>query len=76
MEYAELSRELEVYQAHRDQWVRSNAGKFVAIRDSEILDGFFSSYSEALKAAVNRFGVHRSFLVKQISSADPVYFVF
>jgi hypothetical protein len=70
-----FSEEIRVFQEHRDEWLRSNPGKFVAIQDSVVADGFFNTYSEALKAGLQRFGVSRNFLVKQVWTTEPVYFV-
>jgi hypothetical protein len=69
-----FSDELKVYQKHHDEWVRSNPGKFVVIQDS-MAEGFFDTYSEALKAGLQKFGAGRSFLVKQVWKTEPVYFV-
>jgi len=70
-----FSDELRVFQEHRDEWLRSNAGKFVVIQNSTVAEGFFETYSEALKAGLQRFGVDRGFLVKQVWKTEPVYFV-
>lgn len=67
-----FSQELKLFQEHRDEWLRSNAGKFVAIQDS-VVEGFFGTYDEALGAGLQRFGVRRSFLVKQVWKTEPVY---
>lgn len=70
-----FSEELKVFQAHREEWVRTNAGKFVAIQDSVVADGFFSTYAEAVKAGLGMFDIRRGFLVKQIWMTEPVYVV-
>jgi hypothetical protein len=70
-----FSEELRVFQEHRDEWLCSSVGKFVVIQDSVVAEGFFDTYSEALKAGLQKFGVNRSFLVKQVWTAEPVYFV-
>jgi len=75
MTASQFSIELEVFEKHRDEWLRSGAGKYVAIQDSVVADGFFETYAEALKAGIGRFGVSRGFLVKQIWKTEPVYFV-
>jgi len=67
-----FSKELEVFQKNRDEWLRSNTGKFVAIQDSTV-EGFFGTYAEALSAGLQKFGVSRSFLVKQVWKTEPVY---
>jgi hypothetical protein len=69
-----FSKELEVFQSHRREWLRSEAGRFVAIQDSTVV-GFFDTYGDALKAGLLRFGVNRNFLIKQVGENDPVYVV-
>ena len=70
-----FSTELGVFQRHREDWWRSNPGKFVAIQDQVVADGFFNTYPEAFKAGLQRFGVREGFLVKQVWITEPVYFV-
>jgi len=70
-----FSNELQVFQRNRDEWLRSSPGKFVVIQGSTVVEGFFDSYSEALKAGLQKFGVSHSFLVKQVWKTEPVYFV-
>jgi len=70
-----FSRELEVFEQHRSDWSHSHPGEFVAIQDNIIVEGFFDSYAEAFKAGLQKFGVSRSFLVKQVWVTEPVYFV-
>jgi hypothetical protein len=70
-----FSAELQVFQKHRDEWVHSNLGKFVAIQDTVIAEGFFGTYAEAFKAGLQKFGARRNFLVKQVWTTEPIYFV-
>jgi hypothetical protein len=70
-----FATELSVFEQHRQEWSRSNPGKFVAIQDDLIAEGFFGSYTEALRAGLQRFGVDRSFLIKQVWMTEPVYCV-
>jgi hypothetical protein len=70
-----LKRELEIFEHHRREWSRSHPGQFVAIQDDIILEGFFTTYAEALRAGLHKFGAARSFLVKQVWITEPVYFV-
>jgi len=69
-----LSAELQVFEQHRAEWSSEYPGKYVAIQDDAV-EGFFGTYAEALKAGLRRFGVRRSFLVKQVWMTEPVYFV-
>lgn len=66
--------ELEMFEQHRKEWSRSHPGKYVAIQ-GEAIEGFFGSYAEALRAGLQKFGVGRQFLVKQVWMTEPVYFV-
>ena len=70
-----FSTELKVFEAHRQEWSRSHLGTYVVIQDEIFLDKFFSTYAEAFKAGLQRFGVRREFLVKQVCVTEPVYLV-
>lgn len=70
-----LSAELEVFEQHREEWSRLHPGEYVVIQDDVIVDGFFHTFADAFKAGLERFGVRRSFLVKQIWITEPVYFI-
>ncbi len=70
-----FSAELRVFEEHRKEWSWSHPGEYVVIQDQVILGGFFSSYAEAFKAGLQRFGVGRGFLVKQVWVTEPVYLV-
>jgi hypothetical protein len=70
-----FSKEFMVFEKHRKDWSRSHPGEYVVIQDEVIVEGFFSTYAEALKAGLKRFGARRSFLVKQIWVTEPVYFI-
>jgi hypothetical protein len=70
-----FSRELTVYEQHREEWSRSQPGEYVVIQDDVIAEGFFKSYADAFKAGLLKFGARREFLVKQVWNTEPVYFV-
>jgi hypothetical protein len=69
----QFSAELKVFEQHRQEWSSSHPGDFVVILGDEIAEGFFSSYADALKAGLQRFGVQSGFLVKQVWVTEPVY---
>jgi len=71
----EFSAELRVFERNRQEWSRSHPGEFVAIKNEVVAEGFFSTYTEALKAGLKKFGVREAFLVKQVWTTEPVYFV-
>ena len=74
-EMASFSRELQIFERHRKEWSRSHPGEFVVIQDDVIVEEFFRSYGDALKAGIRKFGVRNPFLVKQVWVTEPVYFV-
>jgi len=71
---APFDQELKVFEQHRAEWSNSHAGEYVAIQD-ETIAGFFTSYADAFRAGLQRFGVRRGFLVKQVWITEPVYVV-
>lgn len=70
-----LETELKVFEEHREEWSRTNRGRFVVIQGERILDDFFDDYPDAFRAGLERFGVVKSFLIKQIWESEPIYFV-
>lgn len=72
---ASFALERKVFEQHREEWLRSNPGKFVAIQDEVVADGFFGTYAEAFRAGLRKFGVSRGFLIKQVRFTEQVYFV-
>ena len=70
-----FAKELTVFEAHRQEWSHSHPGAYVAIQDGIVVEGFFASYEDAFKAGLQKFGVRREFLVKQVWLTEPVYFV-
>lgn len=65
-----LSREAEVFAEHLEEWQRTHPGKFVFIKDSDVL-GFYPSLDQAFAAGTQRFGL-APFFVKQIVPRDVV----
>ena len=70
-----FSAELKVFEQNRRAWSQAHPGEYVAIQDDVIAEGFFDTYAEAFKAGLQKFGVRRGFLVKQVWTTEPVYFV-
>jgi len=71
----QFASEFEVFERHRGEWLRSHPGAYVVIQDDVIAEGFFGTYAEAFKAGLEKFGVRRGFLIKQIWMTEPVYMV-
>src|SRR5690348_3935303 len=69
----EWEREEAAYARERDRLVRDHLGKFVVIRQDEIL-GPFGTFGEATFSAYNRFG-DVPFVIKEIQPEQPPDFV-
>jgi len=67
-----LEKELAKYQAELPGWLPTHQGKFVLIH-GETVEGFFSSYEDAIQVGYDRFGLE-PFLVKQIEAAEKVHY--
>ncbi len=62
-----LEKELKTYSEHVAEW-REYEGKFVLIRDGEVVD-FYTSYEDALKVGYQRFALE-PFLVRQVRAVQ------
>lgn len=65
-----FAKELETYDAKKNELLAESSGKFVVIKDSEIA-GVWDTYEDALRAGYDRFKLV-PFLVKQITPIEPV----
>jgi hypothetical protein len=71
---AVLEKELATYEAEKKNLLSGTEGKFVLIRDGNVI-GVFDSFNEAVKSGYEKFG-NVPFLVKQIVAVEtPVNFV-
>ena len=70
-----LSKELEYYALHKDEWLRAHREQYVVVKDGTVLD-FFPTFQAAYQAGAGTWGINTDFLVKQIVEQEPVFFVF
>ena len=70
-----LKIELEVFERHKLEWLKSNPGDFVVIVGTSV-EGFFKDYETAFKAGLQRVGISQNFLVKQVWAEEPVYLIY
>jgi hypothetical protein len=73
-ETASLDKELEFFNQHWREWLRTQPSKFVVIGGTTVA-GFHENYESAFEAGINKFG-DKEFLVKQICTEEPVYLIF
>lgn len=70
-----LEKEYKVYEENRQKFIgQGHTGKFVVIKEDEILD-IFLTYEDALRQGIKKYG-NVSFLIKKISSFEEVNFFF
>ena len=70
-----LATELQVFEKHKPEWLRSNLGKFVVIVGTNVV-GFHSDYESAFKAGLAAAGLGNNFLLKQVCVEEPVYLIY
>ena len=70
---AHLQKELETFEANKDQLVADSSGKWVVIHADEIA-GVWDTYEDALKSAYEKYGLE-PFLVKQILAVEQTQFI-
>ncbi len=70
-----LERELAFYERNKSQWLPGHENEFVVVA-GDTLVGFFPSYESAWDAGAQKFGPGASFLIKQVRSHEPVYFLY
>ncbi len=64
-----LSEETEVYEKNKSNLLRDHSGKFVLIKDKEIIE-VYESQNDAIKVGIDKFG-NSPFLVKKIEEIEP-----
>lgn len=69
-----LQIELGIFEQNKLEWLRNNAGQFVVIENTTVA-GFYPDYESAFEAGLKRFGIHASFLIKQVWAEQPVYLI-
>lgn len=65
-----LEKELKFYQAHKEEFLKHYKGKFVLIKDNELV-GVFDNDETAFNTGVDKFGV-ASFLIKQVLKDEEI----
>lgn len=70
-----LGKELQVFEQHRAEWLRTNAGQYVVIVGSKVV-GFHADYESAFKAGLSVAGLGNNFLLKQVCAEEPVYLIY
>ena len=68
-------QELRVYESHKASWLKSHKDEFVVI-SGDCVAGFYDTYNHAFAEALERFGIDRDFLIKQIVRQEPVFVIY
>jgi hypothetical protein len=61
-----LSREIAYFNKHIKDWLKSQEGKVVVIKEEQVV-GFYSTFDEALSVAARKFGLD-SCLIRRIAT--------
>ncbi len=70
-----LSAELEYYESHKKEWLASNHGRYVVVKNGTVL-GFFDTFEAAYTAAASKWGVDTDFLIRKVLEHEPVLVVY
>ncbi|HMC30179.1 MAG TPA: hypothetical protein VKL99_05050 [Candidatus Angelobacter sp.] len=70
-----LTAELELYEAHKSEWLKSHRDEFAVVKGNHLL-GFYANFHEAYSAGVEKYGINADFLVKRVVPQEPVFVVF
>ena len=68
-----LKKELETYEARKQELLGTAEGKYVVIQGDRVV-GTWETYEDALQAGYTEFGVKTPFLVKQVSEIERIQF--
>ena len=71
----DFDRELRVFEAKKESWLREHANDFVVISGSTVA-GFYPTYAQAYEVALGKFGLDRLFLIKQVMVEEQVFVVY
>ena len=67
-----LQKEYKVFCSHLNEFLPKHLNEFVLIKGNQIVD-FFTSYEEALREGLNRFG-NVPFFIKAVKKEEEVHF--
>jgi hypothetical protein len=70
-----LTTELELYEAHKAEWLRNHRDEFVVVKGNVPL-GFFADFHGAYRAGVEKYGIDSDVLVKRVVPHEPVFLVY
>jgi hypothetical protein len=70
-----LSEELAFYEEHKAEWLGSHSGEYVLVCGTRE-PGFFPSYEAAFEAGLQRFGLGKEFLIRQVCEHEPVFVIY
>jgi|HubBroStandDraft_6_1064221.scaffolds.fasta_scaffold12085_4 hypothetical protein len=70
-----LKADFQVFESHRKEWLQQHEGKYVVIRNGEVI-GFFDDYTTGLRTGVATFGAKSEFLIQQVCVEEPVFVIY
>jgi hypothetical protein len=70
-----LKADFEVFDSHRQEWLRDHEGKYVVIHKGRLV-GFFDTYTDSLRGGIKQCGVKSEFLIQQVCVEEPVFVIY
>lgn len=68
-----LEKELQYYDAHREELLKEHEGKFVLIKEGSLV-GVFASEEEAYEDGLRHFG-NQPFLIRRVASQEEIVYL-
>jgi hypothetical protein len=69
-DFRAVEQEQTAFDAQLPEMLRDHAGEFVLFKDGQPVE-FFSTYDEAYRGGLARFGVDATFLVSEVKRRTP-----
>ncbi len=68
-----LDKERKYFEDHRQEWLVKFPGKFVLIKNEELI-GVFDKLEDALSEGARRFGIE-SFLARRVEESEEIVYI-
>ena len=65
-----LEKELEFFKKHKSEYLKTYMGQFVLISGESLL-GNYTTQQQAYESGIQKIGLNKPFLVKQVLPGDP-----
>ncbi len=74
-EVTNMEKDFEFFEGNRSEWARQHQGEFALVCQQQS-SGFFATYEDAYRTAIERFGLAAVFLIQQVCAVEPVFTIY